>query len=43
MALGFNGLTLKVYGKVGYIVKLNIAVVVVNLVLSVLLIDALYE
>jgi len=38
VALGFNGLTLKVYGKVGYIVKLNVAVVIVNLVLSVLLI-----
>jgi O-antigen/teichoic acid export membrane protein len=37
-AFGFNGLTLKVYGLVRYIVVVNLAVVVVNLGLNFLLI-----
>lgn len=37
-ALGFNGLTLKVYGKLRYIVSLNVAAAVANLVLNLLLI-----
>lgn len=37
-ALGFNGLTLKVYGKLRYIVTLNVAAAVANLVLNLLLI-----
>lgn len=37
-ALGFNGLTLKVYGKLRYIVSLNAAAAVANVVLNLLLI-----
>lgn len=37
-ALGFNGLTLKVYGKLRYIVTLNIAAAVANLLVNLLLI-----
>lgn len=37
-ALGFNGLTLKVYGKVKYIVVVNLAAGVVNVLLNLLLI-----
>lgn len=37
-ALGFNGLTLKVYGKLRYIVSLNVAAAVANLVLNLILI-----
>jgi O-antigen/teichoic acid export membrane protein len=37
-ALGFNGLTLKVIGRVRYVVVLNIAAGIVNIVLNVLLI-----
>ena len=37
-ALGFNGLTLKVYGKVRYIVCLNLAAAALNLALNLLLI-----
>jgi O-antigen/teichoic acid export membrane protein len=38
VALGFNGLTLKVMGKIRYIVILNIATAVANVVLNLLLI-----
>jgi O-antigen/teichoic acid export membrane protein len=37
-ALGFNGLTLKVIGRVKYVVVLNVAAAVVNVALNVLLI-----
>lgn len=37
-AFGFNGLTLKVYGLVRYIVAVNLTVIVVNLGLNILLI-----
>ena len=37
-ALGFNGLTLKVYGKLRYIVTLNILAAVVNVVINLALI-----
>lgn len=37
-ALGFNGLTLKVYGRVRYIVLINLATVLVNVILSLFLI-----
>ncbi len=37
-ATGHNGLTLKVYGKVRYVVSLNIATAVISLLLNVLLI-----
>lgn len=40
-ALGFNGLTLKVYGKVRYLVILNVITVAVNLAVSTLLIPRL--
>ena len=38
VVLGFNGLTLKVLGKVGYVVIINVLAVVFNLILSLLLI-----
>lgn len=37
-ALGFNGLTLKVFGKLRYIVSVNLLVVVINIGLNLLLI-----
>ncbi|MBK9715636.1 MAG: flippase [Kouleothrix sp.] len=37
-ALGFNGLTLKVYGKLKYIVAINIFAAVINVVINLLLI-----
>ena len=37
-ALGFNGLTLKVYGKLRYIVVINILAAVVNIIINLLLI-----
>lgn len=37
-ALGFNGLTLKVYGKLRYIVAINVAACVLNLIVILLLI-----
>jgi len=37
-ALGFNGLTLKVMGKLAYVVKINIAATVVNVLINLLLI-----
>jgi O-antigen/teichoic acid export membrane protein len=37
-ALGPNGLTLKIYGKVGYIVKLNLVTVAVNVAVNLALI-----
>jgi O-antigen/teichoic acid export membrane protein len=37
-ALGFNGLTLKVYGKLRYIVAINILAAVVNIAINLLLI-----
>jgi O-antigen/teichoic acid export membrane protein len=37
-ALGFNGLTLKVFGRLRYIVSINIFVAVVNVVINLLLI-----
>ncbi len=39
-ALGFNGLTLKVYGALRYIVTLNLAAAVLNIVLNLLLIPS---
>ena len=40
-ALGFNALTLQVYGKVRYIVLLNIATIALNLALSMVLVPRL--
>jgi len=40
-ALGFNGLTLKVYGRVRYTVLINLATVAINVFLSLLLIPRL--
>lgn len=40
-ALGFNGLTLKVYGMVRYIVLMNVATVIVSVAVSLLLIPRL--
>ncbi len=39
-ALGFNGLTLKVFGKVRYVVIINLAVAVLNVALNLLLIPS---
>ena len=41
VALGFNGLTLKVLGRIRYVVVLNLAAVVVNVALNVALIPPL--
>ncbi|HEY8169614.1 MAG TPA: flippase [Candidatus Limnocylindria bacterium] len=41
VALGFNGLTLKVLGRIRYIVTLNLAAAVVNVALNLLLIPPL--
>ncbi len=38
VALGFNGLTLKVLGKIRYVVIINLTAVVINLILDLLLI-----
>ncbi len=40
-ALGFNGLTLRVYGELRYIVVINVAAAALNLVLNVILIPIL--
>ncbi|MEZ4744847.1 MAG: oligosaccharide flippase family protein [Calditrichia bacterium] len=40
IALGFNGLTLKVLGKVRYVVIINVIAVVINLILNLILIPA---
>jgi O-antigen/teichoic acid export membrane protein len=40
VALGFNGLTLKVMGRIRYVVTLNVATAVANVVLNLLLIPA---
>lgn len=37
-ALGFNGLTLKVIGKLGYIVRINLAAALINVIVNLLLI-----
>lgn len=37
-ALGFNGLTLKVYGKLRYVAAINVLVAIVNILLNLLLI-----
>ncbi len=38
--LGYNGLTLKVLGKIRYVVTINVAVMVLNVILNLLLIPA---